>query len=250
MTSRGETRNSTRIMTVMSWGVWLIVISLSAGGACYAADPPTDAEWAAATLTLRMHYRVGGVNNTPMKRTPWLLVNADHDITHVKCSTGVLDHYHAKYDYGAPGKPTTAQGNAYWDWYYSGWNIPSAQTPLMESRIDRITNCTTQTNCMSAAFDGYKAGTIVKYWVQTSAATPLFSELYHWQGAKESNRCRSGDAHAWWLLEDSPVYSVGWKSNVSGEYEWHRLVKPSTCAPRMYPRAWSATHIYKRSQNE
>ena len=135
-----------------------------------------------------------------------------------------VKHVCYKDDYGRAGGPTVAQGNTDWNNYYAGY--APAITKVAGS------NCTDKTNCVSYAFDGYKAGAVCKNWVNSGAdAGPFVAELVQVAASganggvatNAGDRCHNAE-HVWQVITGGtgcpPPKGHRWKNNSSPVYEW------------------------------
>ena len=152
--------------------------------------------------------------------------NPNHDQASSRDTAGNRVRY-SRYreSYGSTGFPSVPDGNRYWNWYY----VNFLYTNL-------VTDCTTQKNCVSAAYHGYKGpNTVAVYWVLPADRGRYTAELNTISAAANDNtefETKSGDRldhsdHVWWVKEASDPCDelwwrvLRWKGGVSGVYEWN-----------------------------
>jgi hypothetical protein len=123
-------------------------------------------------------------------------------------------------DYGRPAGPSVADGNTDWDNYYAGY-VPAIQ------RVNG-TNATDHTNCVSYAFNAYKAGAVSLNWTDSAVdAAPFEGELtvVAANGLNGATATQGGDrcynaAHVWTLTGAGAATGLRWKNNSSPIYTW------------------------------
>jgi hypothetical protein len=129
--------------------------------------------------------------------------------------------------------PSVADGDRFWDSAYNGY-----------ANTSRVTgsNCTTQNNCIAAAYDKHNsANTLGFYWVNPDDSGPYTTEL---APAKSDATVDNTDYltvvgdrlhhpdHAWWITGATNTWescvwvidtrAIRWKNGTSGHYEQSR----------------------------
>lgn len=164
--------------------------------------------------------------------------NPNYTLANNKNSANVkVNHWCFLNNYGDANCPSIADGNRYWDWYYSGY------TPVVERKGD----VNASINCVSYAYHQYKgANTVITNWVDSNSdRTPFVTELTtvaasaknEYATSAAEDRC-DNSSHVWIIKEvatDEECTSatkIEWKNNVSGIYQWSHPNDISNNAPK------------------
>ena len=174
------------------------------------------------------------VQFTAVKRVLIIPDNPNFVSSHAKTSDGTkVHHYHYEKDYGDSGMPAVADGNRYWDWFYSD----------DYSDITRISDCTNQTNDVYHAYHEYKStDTKAAYAVPLSHRSPYTDELHEIYPLGDNDesiavvgdRCDSN--RLVWVIEKvdccpSLATEISWKTGMSGVYKWTHDCPAGNAAP-------------------
>lgn len=201
--------------------------------------------WSFATITLPCKDVNGNYYNVLVGIMSIETSNPNFVLASNRTDSGTkVRHFCFSGDYGddfglsAPQECSVADGNRFWDEYYSGY------TPA----VSGSGSSTDKTNCVSYAYDGYKGAAASKNWTNSGTdASPFFTELTLTTYAVNGTRCNNSD-HVW-ILESVNGSCLGttlkWKNNVSRYYTWSPST-PTNDGPKGGGTFYTSYNMYKK----